>query len=424
MKKWESRSFEPGGILIITALFLIVSVAGGATCADVGARAPVGVVKPYPLNPSLVEVYFSKSVDTYYAAPKAAQGDVDLEGKLLELLADSKHSVDMCVYSLTRTEIADEILNAWDKNVNLRFIVEDENRDSEQIQALETSGITVIDDTFGSNNGYYLMHNKFIVVDNRIGAFEDDDAVWTGSYNLTYYGGYVNAENAVVIRDHDLGSIYTDEFDEMWGGSGDEPDEAFARFGQRKYDNTEHYFSFNGGQDNGSVYFAPSDQTTRKILDAIDTADYEIYFCIYSFTRSDIASELHYRYMQGAEVIGVFDGSCVSYPEDCQYDEMDSWGMEVYEDGLSSGSLHHKYMVIDGFHPDSDPMVVTGSHNWTTSGGYYNDENLIILEDPGIANMYIQEFAARLEEAGGHLEIPDGSVSNSINYSGPGVTKK
>jgi phosphatidylserine/phosphatidylglycerophosphate/cardiolipin synthase-like enzyme len=250
------------------------------------------------------------------------------------------------------------------------------------------------------------MHNKFAVFDCRKGVFEDDDILWTGSYNLSYYSGYKNSENAVLIHDHNLATIFTTEFDEMWGGSGDTPSEALSRFGTRKYDNTPHFFSFDGGTNNGEIYFAPSDGTNDQLADAISTADYEIYFCIFSFTRDDLAIDMHQRYMWGVDVIGIFDSSCMGDPN-CVYDDMDSWGMDVYEDGVpGGGSLHDKYMIIDGFHPDSNPMVVTGSHNWSTSGAFYNDENLIILKDERIANLYIQAFAARLEEAGGHLDIP------------------
>lgn len=370
------------------------------------ALNPKIMMQPVPV-PTQVEVFFSKSVDTNYADGEDAQGNVNLENKLIECIDGAHHAVDVCTHSLTRWEISNSIIDAWDHHVAARMIVENEHRDSDQIQAVENAGIPVIDDAAGSNPGTSLMHNKIVIVDHRKGAFEDDDILWTGSYNLTYYGGYRNAENALRINNYDLCSIYTAEFDEMWGSSGDFPNESVSRFGSRKYDNTAHYFSYEGGVNNGMLFFAPSDGTNNEIEDAVLTADHEIYFCIYNFTRDDIAIAMHQRYMWGIDVIGVFDSACTGNPGDCQFDEMEGWGMDVYEDGVpGGGSLHHKYMIIDGFHPDSDPMVLTGSHNWTTSGGFYNDENLIILKDARIANLYIQEFAERLDEAGGHLEIP------------------
>jgi phosphatidylserine/phosphatidylglycerophosphate/cardiolipin synthase-like enzyme len=57
--------------------------------------------------------------------------------------------------------------------------------------------------------------------------------------------------------------------------------------------------------------------------------------------------------------------------------------------------LHHKTMIIDQGHPASDPLVLTGSHNWSSSADNRNDENTLIIYDETLANMYFQEFSAR-----------------------------
>ena len=64
--------------------------------------------------------------------------------------------------------------------------------------------------------------------------------------------------------------------------------------------------------------------------------------------------------------------------------------------------LHHKYLILDG-HTDSDPMVVTGSTNWSAAGEETNDENLLIIHDAGIADQFLQEFFVRYAQAGGEL---------------------
>jgi len=71
-------------------------------------------------------------------------------------------------------------------------------------------------------------------------------------------------------------------------------------------------------------------------------------------------------------------------------------GIPVKKDSVS-GLLHHKYLIIDEDQPWSDPIVVTGSANWTNatdvSGG--NDENTVIIHDANLANEFYQEFRAR-----------------------------
>jgi hypothetical protein len=63
--------------------------------------------------------------------------------------------------------------------------------------------------------------------------------------------------------------------------------------------------------------------------------------------------------------------------------------------------LHHKYMIVDVNWPDNDPLVVTGSHNWSFAADNSNDENTLIIHDQGVANKYLQEFAQRYHESGG-----------------------
>ncbi len=88
---------------------------------------------------------------------------------------------------------------------------------------------------------------------------------------------------------------------------------------------------------------------------------------------------------------------------------------ELY-DYESFNTLHHKYSIIDASFPSSDPIVVTGSHNWTFSANEYHDENTLIIHDLNLANQYMQEFKKRYNELGGNSSfiIPD---VNSIEES-------
>ena len=67
--------------------------------------------------------------------------------------------------------------------------------------------------------------------------------------------------------------------------------------------------------------------------------------------------------------------------------------------------LHHKYLLIDANRLGADAKVLTGSHNWSYNAESYNDENTLILHDAAIANLYLQEFAARYHEAGGSEDL-------------------
>ena len=59
--------------------------------------------------------------------------------------------------------------------------------------------------------------------------------------------------------------------------------------------------------------------------------------------------------------------------------------MEVHLDG-NPASMHHRVIIID------DKMVVTGSYNFSQSAKTRNDENTLLIPDPEIAVLYMEEF--------------------------------
>jgi phosphatidylserine/phosphatidylglycerophosphate/cardiolipin synthase-like enzyme len=57
---------------------------------------------------------------------------------------------------------------------------------------------------------------------------------------------------------------------------------------------------------------------------------------------------------------------------------------------IFGGKVHHKFAVIDV--NGANPVVVTGSYNWTAAGEEQNDENTLIIYDPAVAQAYYQEY--------------------------------
>ena len=53
---------------------------------------------------------------------------------------------------------------------------------------------------------------------------------------------------------------------------------------------------------------------------------------------------------------------------------------------LTPKSMHHKVIIVDG------QIVITGSYNFSKSAKTRNDENTLILHNPEIAELYIEEF--------------------------------
>jgi phosphatidylserine/phosphatidylglycerophosphate/cardiolipin synthase-like enzyme len=263
---------------------------------------------------------------------------------------------------------------------------------------LVANGIPYITDTFDPvNAGNGLMHNKFAIFDFRDTSSFTDDWVWTGSWNATDPGNNDDAQNSIEIQDKALANAYTMEFNEMWGSSTDTPNSTQSRFGADKTDITPHRFNIGGTKVES--YFSPSDQTTLHIYETLSEATSSINICMLTFTRSDLAQELVTKKAAGDKVRVVMDNNTDSGN---QFSFLQTNGIDVHLKGSAiTGLLHHKYAVIDAENPKADEIVITGSHNWSTSAETANDENTLIIHSSRIANLYLQEFKARYLEAGG-----------------------
>lgn len=350
-------------------------------------------------NPGSIEVLFTHDAETEFAIPgNEAEHSLEnqIPARLNALIAAAETSIDCAIYSLNIASIATALIEAHDRGVAVRFIY-DADHSQPEVNQLVNAGITVIDNSYGQHSSTGIQHNKFMVFD----ATDENplnDIVWTGSTNLIDQpsdNGIHAKDNVVLFRDQAVARAYTLEFNEMWGGAGMMPDPAQSLFGEYKTNNTPHYFVV--GDTPVELYFSHGDNTSQHLVDALETAEDAVFFCIYTFTRNELGYAMRDAQQRGAAVRGVFD---------TQGDQFSEWitlqeaGADIHvTDG--GGILHHKYMIIDGESPESDPMVVAGSYNWSNSAEDTNNENTFILHSALLANQYLQEFASRYHQAGG-----------------------
>ncbi|MBM3286251.1 MAG: T9SS type A sorting domain-containing protein [Candidatus Eisenbacteria bacterium] len=356
-------------------------------------------------------VYFNKSVETALALGEPANGNTDLAAVLVERIAAADHSIDVAIYSFDLQSPADALIAAHNRGVAIRFVTENRDQMQQQVLRLVQAGITVIDDSYGPNNsGGGLMHDKFWVFDHRLDTDFSDDWVLTGSWNINSEGTYTDIQNIVLIQDESLAEVYTAEINEMWGSSGNSPDPDLSRFGALKLDDTPKRFNISGRP--AAVYFGPSDNQIGALCGWIGASASSAHFGILAFTRADVNIALQERFtsVPGYPVRGVFDraeqGSQYS-----QYHNMIGTGSypwdppaDVWLDA-ETGSLHHKYMILDVNQHLGRPITVTGSSNWSNAANNENDENLLMIEDFRVSNLFFQEFAARYHAAGGSADL-------------------
>ena len=130
------------------------------------------------------------------------------ERAIINLINHSKKSIDVAIYSFTDRKIAKALVNAFNRGVKVRVIIDYGNGKSRFCVGplLERAGIPV---RYKKGSGEGLMHNKYAIYDGRV--------LSTGSFNWTTSAEKRNDENLVVIRnDPLLIGLYRRNFEKLW----------------------------------------------------------------------------------------------------------------------------------------------------------------------------------------------------------------
>lgn len=334
-------------------------------------------------DPGEVRVYFNKPVDA-----SVAQGPVAMD--IGNAMADSVKahmdragtSIDVAVYNTTSHLVVSAANNAHGRGVRVRWIAEPGNSNS-ALSGLHPD-IPVLYRPVPGGSG---MHNKFVIIDPDGGPAA---YVLTGSANFTNAGFIADPNNLVIIRDMALARAYRTEFEEMWGGTGDQPDPQNSRFGAQKTDNTPHLFNVNGTMVQS--WFSPSDGTTERIVQTLNGAKQSVEFALFVLTSSTLTEALtEAQARPGVVVRGIVEEEDMNMNT---FNMLLAGGVDVRTDGAPY-SLHHKYAVVDRASASGDPLVITGSHNWSFNAENQNDENTLIIHSASIADQFHQEWSAR-----------------------------
>lgn len=358
-----------------------------------------------------INVYFNHTVDNSVAQYQNAENLADtLDDKLITYINACQSTLDIAIYNSFSPDgasgIAGAINNAFARGVKVRVIY-DGSTSSAMIPLLNPSIPRLASP---DSSSYGIMHNKFVIFD----ADSSDPNipwVWTGSTNWTVVQiDGPDKNNAIAIQDQALAQAYKIEFEEMWGSSSLNPDTQNSRFGPYKTDNTPHSFVIGGRVVNS--YFSPSDGVTAKIVEVINSANTDLEITTMLITRDDIRDAILNKFNAGlTNINGVFDSQ---NPTGNDFPALQSAiGNTKITKFTGSGIMHHKFVLADNYNAASDPQVLTGSHNWSTSAENRNDENTIIVHDKIITDQYYQAFTNLFKLSGGVLNASDFALANN-----------
>ncbi len=325
---------------------------------------PIELQSGYGVRGSWFELYFTDPT-----SPLSPQATGGVDGPLVDAIDAARLSIDVATYSFSLNSIRNALLRAHERGVTVRVVMESTNMDRSDPQILIEAGIPVIGD---ERDG--LMHDKFIIIDRS--------EVWMGSMNFTDGGAYDDNNNLMRIHSTRMAENYIKEFEEMF---------VDGRFGDDVVAETPHP-TMTIDNTRVDIYFSPDDGVLAALVPVLDGAQDSIYFLAYSFTSNQLGDIVRQKAAAGLTVAGVMEDEQVRSNQGTEYDPFRQANLDVRIDGID-GLMHHKVFVVD------EQIVVLGSYNFSQSAEERNDENIIIIYDPVIAEQFVLEFQRVYEQA-------------------------
>lgn len=337
------------------------------------------------LSSQTITPYFTRSTDNSVAQGTAAVTLAQtMDDTLIAYMNRTVYTLDIAIYNMDNNNgIVDAINAAYNRGVNVRVIGDGDNMDQNAWSQLNVgAGNKKLSPT---GIDYGIMHNKFVIMD---AGYADKAFLWTGSMNFTNQQVSNDANNVIIFQDQSIAKAYQIEFNEMWGGL----------FGPDKSNNTPKEFNIGGNRV--ELYFSPSDDTETQIKRTATSADHDLQLCMFAYTRFSISYAIDDRTSAGVWGGGIIDDTANG---SFAYSILASDMVGKLFVANHAYSVHNKYLLVDANAPGLDPAVLTGSHNWSTSAQFSNDENTVIVHNAQVANQYYQEWVARYKDEGGTL---------------------
>jgi len=325
---------------------------------------PIDLQVGYGVRGPWFELYFTNP-----ASPISSQGTGGVDGPLVQSIDAAHLSVDVAAYSISLNSVRDALIRAHDRGATVRVVMESTNMDRSDPQRMIEAGIPIIGD-----NRDGLMHDKFIVIDRS--------DVWMGSMNFTDSGAYDDSNNLMHIRSTKIAEDYSKEFNEMFVDN---------KFGEDVVPETPNpTVTIDGTRLD--VYFSPDDGVQAALVPLLESAQESIFFLAYSFTSNQLGDIVRGKAQAGLTIAGVMDDEQIRSNQGTEFDPFRQAGLDVRMDGIE-GLMHHKVFIID------QKIVAFGSYNFSQSAEARNDENLIIVYNPVIAQQFVLEFERVQSEA-------------------------
>ncbi len=354
----------------------------------------------------------------------------DLKDALLAFIeqANKGDTLLACLYEFHYQPVVDAFKEAIDRDVNVQIIIDAKTNAAkfprdDNLHAIKTAGIPRKNVILREANQNDIQHNKFIVL--LKGKAKKPTAVWTGSTNISEGGIFGQTNVGHWVRDQNTAQRFMQYWQLLSLDPGGKARDDRAEKTQKNDEFKQNVMALQQDiEANGTPkiptgitpIFSPRTSeamlhTYAALLDsAEDYAAITLAFGISDVFKkilSDNTAKSHITFMllekkdapstKGAQTFTKLKATNNVYEAWGSYikDPLYQWTREVNAKILKLNQhviyIHSKFLLVDPL--GDEPIVVTGSANFSNASTVNNDENMIFIKgNKRAADIYFTEF--------------------------------
>ncbi len=360
-----------------------------------------------------------------------------LDDAILKFIANAKKNDTLlcCFYEFRYRPIADALRKALDDGVNVQLIVDakvNETTDKngkkhesfpreENLEMLKAARIPKKNVVLREAKPNNIAHNKFMVL--LKGKVKAPAEVWTGSTNISEGGIHGQTNVGHWVRNKDVATAFAAYWNLLSGDPGPDGSEDRATAASKNkalrdavealhetpssFDEVEKgitpVFSPRGGSTVLDMYAHMVDdaknlssitlafgisEVFKTLLSDNETDSHISFFLLEKEDKPNPRSKKEFVGLNAANNVYKAWGSFLQEP-------LYQWAKETNAKKLALNQhvsyIHSKFLLMDPL--TKDPIVVTGSANFSKASTNDNDENMLIIRgDQRVADIYYTEF--------------------------------
>ena len=331
----------------------------------------------------------------------------DLLDGMLSFIArakDGEYALHAAIYECRFAPVLEALAAAKKRKVKVHLIYGAKPKDkiaAESIKAIKAAGLTSV---ATPRKKAKIAHNKFIVL-SKNGA---PIAVWTGSTNLSRNAIYGQLNVGHAVNSPSLARAFMAYWNEL------KPDPATDVVRTWTEQNNlvtiddevmklDCVFSPRSGRSAFDWYIDIASQAKRGLFMSFPFGIVTDFRPVYDQNDNVLRYALLEKYVNGGNEasrkaavddtirIRKYPNVGMAVGEYIKVDTIDGWIRERGGIGTNVNWVHTKFMIVDPM--GADPIVITGSANWSLPSVNENDENMIVVRgDTRVSDIYFGEF--------------------------------